>query len=96
MPSPELRSKSGRLYRWPAIIAELEKTPGRWRRMFPDSPLKLAKHIRLRRNPALRGIDGTLDVRVRFPYTDDNGHRRGSIDLRYTPRPAPQGEQGAP
>ena len=75
-------SQSGRYYDWDGIVAELWKTPGQWRRMLPDVPAKVAKHVRLRRSPALRLDDARVEAEARFVYVDREGHKRGDIYLR--------------
>lgn len=90
------RSASGRYYDWPAIVAELKKTPGRWVLTFPHHPAALAKHIRLRRAPELELSDGRVEAQVVNKYTDSLGKTRADIWLRFTPQQVDSEAQDAP
>jgi hypothetical protein len=74
-------------YNWPAIVADLRRTPGHWVPLFPDHPARLVSSIRLRRHPALRFEDGYLEATIVNKYQSPGFAPRGDIWVRYVSTP---------
>ena len=74
-------------YNWPAVVEVLRQSPGRWQKLFPDHPARLASSIRLRRHRALRLDDGTIESTITNKYTPPGFAPRGDIWVRFVPTP---------
>lgn len=83
-------------YDWPAIIELARADDGRWRMRFPNSPLRLAKRIRLRQHPDLRQPDGRLEVMVLNEYRRPGDQPYGDIWVRWVATPTAPKERKAP
>lgn len=85
MDDTEIRSASGRFWRWPVLIAALQRRPGQWAVRLNDQPHRLLRTVRKKQHPALRLDDGVIHIAMVLSYVDPNGHRRGDMYLMYEP-----------